>query len=150
MKENQLKIRTALLAGLLLMLVNPLLAQTKGVHFEQGLTWEQIVEKAKKKHRVIFVDCYATWCGPCKQMDRKVYPDSLLGVFMNSDFVSVKLQMDSTAKDNEDVKALYATAKEFQRTYQIGSLPTYLFFYDGKLVHRNEGFQPVLEFLQIA
>ncbi len=39
---------------------------SKVIHFENGLSWEQIKEKAKAEHKYIFVDCYATWCGPCK------------------------------------------------------------------------------------
>ena len=46
--------------------------QYKGIHFEQGLSWKDILAKAKAEHKYIFVDCYATWCGPCKYMDKNV------------------------------------------------------------------------------
>ena len=49
----------------------PLMA-TQGIHFEDGVSWQHVQQKAKAEDKYIFVDCYATWCGPCKQMDKKV------------------------------------------------------------------------------
>jgi thiol:disulfide interchange protein len=45
---------------------------SKGINFENNLSWEQVKEKAKAENKYIFVDCYATWCGPCKAMDKEV------------------------------------------------------------------------------
>ncbi len=55
----------------------------KGIKFENGLSWSQILAKAKTDNKYIFVDCYATWCGPCKEMDKKIYPSEKLGAIMN-------------------------------------------------------------------
>jgi thiol:disulfide interchange protein len=45
---------------------------SKGIRFEHGLSWAQVKEKAKAENKYIFMDCYATWCGPCKAMDKNV------------------------------------------------------------------------------
>ena len=45
---------------------------TKGIHFVNGLSWQEVLQKAKAENKYIFVDCYATWCGPCKAMDKEV------------------------------------------------------------------------------
>src|ERR1700755_1757351 len=76
----------------------------KGVHFEHGLTWSAIKLKAITEHKYIFVDCYATWCGPCRYMRVSIFPQQTAGDFFNSRFISVEIQMDSTAKDDEEVK----------------------------------------------
>lgn len=37
----------------------------QGIQFAD-LTWQDALKKAKKENKIIFVDIYATWCGPCK------------------------------------------------------------------------------------
>ncbi len=70
----------------------------EGIAFEEGLSWQQVKEKALAANKHIFLDIFATWCGPCKQMDKQVYPNDTVGRFMNARFISVKVQMDSTKK----------------------------------------------------
>jgi thioredoxin-related protein len=127
------------------------IAQEKGIHFEEGLTWEQVLAKARAQNKFIFVDCYATWCQPCKVMDQKVYPDDSLGLYMNEKFISVKVQMDTTKSDREQVKLLRPAARLFEKEYTINSLPTYLFFApDGKVVHKQAGVQSIGLFKLLA
>ena len=45
----------------------------KGIRFEKGLSWQQMLDKAKVEGKYVFVDCYATWCLPCKWMDKNIY-----------------------------------------------------------------------------
>jgi thiol:disulfide interchange protein len=39
---------------------------TKGIQFVHNLSWQEILQKARAENKYVFVDCYATWCGPCK------------------------------------------------------------------------------------
>lgn len=129
----------------------PLMGMGQGVHFENGLSWQQIKEKAKRESKYIFVDCYATWCGPCKMMDRDVYPENSVGAVLNDRFVSVKVQMDTSKKDDEVVKAWYADAHAFLTAYKIADFPSFLFFSpDGKIVHRGLGYHKAQEFTRLA
>ncbi|RYE18605.1 MAG: DUF255 domain-containing protein, partial [Sphingobacteriales bacterium] len=115
-------------------------ATNKGIHFEEGANWKEVVAKAKKQNKYIFVDCYATWCGPCKQMDKEVYPQAKVGEFFNSKFISFKLQFDKAETDNEAIKRTYADAEMFHKKYPIMGYPTFLFFTpDGKLMKSNTG-----------
>jgi thioredoxin-related protein len=118
----------------------PLNTIAQGIQFEEGLNWEQVQAKAKKLSKSIFVDCYATWCGPCKEMDKTVFTDASVGKYMNDSFISLRVQMDSTTNDVTNIKLLYPLAKTFTEKYQIASLPTFLFFSsNGTLLHKGIG-----------
>lgn len=146
---KQVKTISKCLLVLLLMAPIVALGQDQGIRFVQGMTWQQIKDKAKAEHKYIFVDCYATWCGPCKQMDANVYPDKAVGNYYNSHFISVKLQMDKAPDDEESVKAWYGIAAALDRTYTINAFPTFLFFdSDGKAVHKVTGSEGIESFIQ--
>ncbi|MRG47421.1 thioredoxin fold domain-containing protein [Chitinophaga sp. SYP-B3965] len=115
-------------------------AQDKGIKFEHGLSWKEIQAKAKAENKYIFIDCFTTWCGPCKYMTANVFPQQEVGDFFNSKFINVKLQMDVTPGDNEEVKKWYEDAKAIGEQYSVRAYPTFLFFSpDGKVAHRMVG-----------
>lgn len=128
--------------ALFLLFLLPLfaIAQDKGIHFEHGLSWKEIQAKAKAENKYIFIDCFTTWCGPCKYMTANIFPQQEVGDFFNSKFINVKLQMDVTEGDNEEVKKWYEDAKAIGEQYSVRAYPTFLFFApDGKIVHRMVG-----------
>src|ERR1700733_9286108 len=111
-----------------------------GIRFEQGLSWDDIKLKAKEEGKPIFMDCYTTWCGPCKFMSEHIFTQKMVGDFMNEHFINVAVQMDRTAKDGEEVKKWYGDVTNINSTYPIVEYPTYLFFDpDGKPLHRVIG-----------
>jgi len=125
--------------------------ETKGIHFESGLSWKQLQEKAKAENKYIFVDCYATWCVPCKTMDETIYPLKEVGDIFNQQFISVKIQMDKTNYDDSAIKKWYRDAGDLSRTYSIKSFPTYLFFSpDGRPVHKAVGTRTPDGFIVLA
>jgi thioredoxin-related protein len=112
-----------------------------GIVFENYLSWSEIKQKAKDENKFIFVDCYATWCAPCKAMDKDVFTKAVVGQFMNDNFISVKVQFDQTKADNYQVKQWRPVADEIMQNYQINVLPSFLFFApNGKIVHRSAGY----------
>jgi len=116
--------------------------KNKGIHFEKGLTWQQVKEKAEKENKYIFVDCYATWCGPCKMMDKNIYTNESLGDFINKEFVSIRLQCDTSKNDSPDIQTWYGDAHRLLLEYNINEYPTFLFFSStGEVVHRGLGYQ---------
>jgi len=118
----------------------PMMMQAQGIKFEEGLTWNQVLQKAKAENKYIFVDCYATWCAPCKIMDKSVYPNDTVGSFFNEKFVSVKVQMDTTKSDNDFTRQWYADASMMDSKYNITAFPSFLFFSpNGDIVHRDVG-----------
>src|SRR5665213_2730421 len=116
-----------------------LFSRAQGINFEKGQSWQQILAKAKAEHKYIFLDCYATWCGPCKAMDNDVYPVDSVEAFMNAHFISIKVQMDRSPKDNDTVKSRYNDVVMLEKTYAVHAYPTFLFFDEnGKAIHRAE------------
>jgi thioredoxin-related protein len=122
-----------------------------GIRFEQRLKWNKLLAKAKAEHKYIFVDCYATWCGPCKYMDANTYSVKEVGDVYNKDFISIKVQMDQTAADDSATKKRYDLATMFGEDYHIDAYPTFLFFdSDGKPVHKVTGRMDASAFVQLA
>jgi thiol-disulfide isomerase/thioredoxin len=127
------------------------IAQVEGIAFENNLTWQQVLRKAKEENKYIFVDCYASWCAPCKWMDQYVYANDTVGDFMNRAFVALKVQMDTTQQDSTEVRDWYVMAHEIGEQYRIRNLPTYLFFTsDGHAVHKAIGRVNIPDFLTLA
>lgn len=78
---------TALLCGFL----GRVAAQ--GVEF-RDLTFGQALEQARTENKLVFMDCYTSWCGPCKNMLKNVFTLPEAGEFMNAHFVCVKYDME--------------------------------------------------------
>jgi len=130
---------------ILLVLIFPILAvaqpKVNGINFAKNLSWDEIINKAKNENKYVFVDIYATWCGPCKKMDLEVYNKDTVGTFMNANFISIKVQLDTSAKDNSYIRSWYSRAKSICREYNVHIFPTFLFFAPtGKLAFRDAGY----------
>lgn len=101
--------------------------QTKGTQFFKGTVAEALA-KAKAEGKMLMVDCYTLWCGPCRMMATKVFPDEKLGQFMNDHFVCLQLDME------------HGEGPERNKTYQVKAYPTFIFFdADGQEKSRFEG-----------
>jgi thioredoxin-related protein len=122
-----------------------------GIKWATGLTWEQIKQRAKQEKKYIFIDAYTTWCGPCKLMDKNVYTNDTVGDYFNDRFISVKVQMDHTSKDNEFIKSWYDDAVALGKLYRVDGYPSFIFLNpQGEIVHKGMGYQQVKAFLSIS
>jgi len=123
----------------------------QGIKWVEVLSWDEIKAKAKQENKYIFMDCYATWCIPCKKMDKEIYPNEKLGKLVNEKFIAVKVQMDSTRDDIERIQKWYRTVQELNKKYTIPGYPAYLFFSpEGELVHQDEGYKSVEDFISLV
>lgn len=131
----------AILSVCLLALVFGVQAQApEGMIFTKAKSWEEVKAIAKAEGKYIFLDGYTTWCGPCKVMAAKIFPQKSVGDFFNKHYINLKVQLDTTAKDNDEVKGWYKDAHYLMTNFKINVFPTYLFFSpDGELVHREIG-----------
>lgn len=100
---------TALIAAVTMM--------AQGMAFEpEGTTLEQASAKAKAENKLIFLDCFTSWCGPCKKMARDVFPQEQVGAFMNPRYVNLKIDMES------------AYGAPLAKKLQIQAYPTFVIF----------------------
>ncbi len=57
--------------------------------------WQSALEESATNGKDIFLDIYATWCGPCKMMDANVYTNPAVYEYYNSNFVNLKVDGES-------------------------------------------------------
>nr|WP_295870591.1 thioredoxin family protein [uncultured Chitinophaga sp.] len=112
-------------------------AQT-GIPFFKG-SWKELLDEARLQHKMIFVDVYTEWCGPCKYMDREVFTDAGVGRKYADRFIAYKLD----AEKGEGVT--------LARKYNVGAYPTFLFLNSGGyLVHKAVGERDKALFTELA
>ena len=66
----------------------------KGITFFEG-TWQETLAQAQKEDKLIFLDAYANWCGPCKMMKKNVFTSTKVGDIFNEKFINVKMDMET-------------------------------------------------------
>ena len=114
-------------------------AQNQGIQFFQG-NWSEAVSQAKMNNKLIFVDFYTQWCGPCYNMAKDVFTRQDVGQFYNNHFVNVKMD----AENGEGI--------ELSKKYKVRSYPTYAFIDPAteELVHRSGSRQSAEQFIYTA
>ena len=97
------------------------------VKFETRST-DAVREMAVKTGKLVFIDLYASWCPPCRMMERQVFSRKDVGEFMEQRFVAAKYDTDKP------------TGRELLKKYGNGAIPLYLVFNtDGDLLGRIQG-----------
>ena len=56
----------------------------EGIVFMENQPWSEVLQKAKEQNRLIFMDCYTVWCGPCKGLAKDIFPQKKVGDFFNA------------------------------------------------------------------
>ncbi|MDZ7345839.1 MAG: thioredoxin family protein [candidate division KSB1 bacterium] len=76
----------------------------------------QSIESLLAEGKPVFIDFYADWCAPCKQLDRRTFSDPQVAELAES---FVMLKVDCT-QPNERVKSL-------MQQFQVSGMPTLVF-----------------------
>lgn len=109
-----------------------------GIDFFHG-TFEEAVAEAKNQDKIIFVDAFAIWCGPCKRMSATVFTDPAVGEFYNKNFISLKMDMER------------GEGLEFRKKYPITAYPTLFFIdYTGDVVTKGVGALEAESFINLG
>ncbi|MBD2751370.1 thioredoxin family protein [Spirosoma validum] len=85
-----------------------------GIQFTE-VSWREILKKAKAEKKIIFLDAYASWCGPCKMLQKQVFTQKEVGDFYNSKFINVKMDMEK------------GEGPALSQVYPLEAYPTLLF-----------------------
>lgn len=103
---------------LIFLLVLPMIPSAQGIAFDE-MPWRDALAKAKQENKLLFIDAYATWCGPCKAMAKYEFTQESLGEFYNENFINLKLDMEKS------------DGRTFDAQYPVSAYPT-MFFLDGE------------------
>jgi thiol:disulfide interchange protein len=98
------------------------------INFSTKEYW-QVLALAKTAHKKIFVDAYATWCGPCKQLQNTTFKDAKVAAYYNKNFINFKIDVEKGEGIN------------LAQKWKIEGLPTLLFIDEkGKIIADHVGY----------
>ena len=111
------------------------LENKEGIQF-QDLTFDEALKRASKEGKMVFMDCYTIWCGPCKMMNEKVFTQKVVGDFFKKHFISLKVDMEK----GEGI--------ELGKRFDVRAYPTmFIFDANGNIIHRLQGARGVEDFM---
>jgi thioredoxin 1 len=101
--------------------------------------WDQALKAAHDENKLIFLDIYATWCGPCKMLKQYTFSDSSVGAFFNKNFINVSV-------DGEK-----GVGPQLAQQYSIEGYPTLIVADEtGKVILFTAGYIPKDVLMQFA
>lgn len=110
-------------------LISPAQTEFRHISFDEGLA------AAKQEGKLVFIDFFTTWCGPCKMMSAKTFPQKEVGDFMNAKFIPMKMDAE-----NEGL--------ELAKKFGVKAYPTYVVIdADGKEVAKFSGYMDGPKFI---
>ncbi|MCX6279098.1 MAG: thioredoxin domain-containing protein [Bacteroidetes bacterium] len=107
--------------------VSPGFGQKRSIAFIEK-PWSEIIALAKAQDKLIFLDAYTTWCGPCKWIAANMFTNDSIADFYNQKFICAHFDMEK------------GEGTALSRTYQVKAYPTLLFINgNGEMVHKIVG-----------
>ena len=92
---------------------------------EVKITAENFAREVLEANKLVFVDFYADWCGPCKMLSPILH-----------ELAEEKADVLKVGKVNVDEEM------ELAMQFQVSSIPLVVLFKDGKAVAKSLGFRP--------
>lgn len=112
--------------------------KNEGIQFHQG-NWEEALKKSKDVGKPIFLDISASWCGPCKLLKSRTFPNNEVGTFYNSNFINVMV-------DGEKGEGM-----ELARKYNVRGYPTLIFIDgNGKVIAQTAGYRNPKQLIELG
>lgn len=101
--------------------------------------WDAAKQKAAKENKLIFLDVWATWCGPCKLLKKNTFTNKKVAEYFNQNFVNASIDIDQ------------APGETIAATYGIKALPTLIIAdASGKVIVYSTGYMDANELLKFA
>lgn len=123
-----MKNKIATLTLIVLSLVNVKWLAADGIEFIHDKQFQDILNMAKAENKLVFIDCYTTWCGPCKRLAANTFPDPQVGEFFNMAFINTKFDMEK------------GEGPSIASRYSVTAYPTMLWLDgDGNVKHKYVG-----------
>src|SRR5688572_20723999 len=81
------------LTAVLVLGLSTIVSAQEGIKFFEG-TWDNALAEAKAQKKPVFVDCYASWCVPCKMLEKETFPDKAVGEYYTGQFINYRIDME--------------------------------------------------------
>jgi thioredoxin 1 len=108
------------------------------IQFSQQ-TYKQVLAIAKASHKRVFVDAFATWCAPCKELRKTTFKDAKAAAYFNHHFINFSIDVEK------------GDGVELAKTWQVEGLPTLLIVNEnGKVLANHTGYVDGNGLLQFA
>ena len=102
----------------------------------RSISFDEALKAAKQENKLVFIDFYTDWCGPCKKMANEVFPQKMVGKFMNENFVNLKFNAEKEGK-------------ELAVRYKVSAYPTFVILdTEGKVLGELKGAMDGPTFIQ--
>ncbi len=115
-----------LLMTIAVVLVTLTASAQDGLQFIKSSSFQEALNIAKQQDKILMVDVYTTWCGPCTYLAENIFPSAEL-----NDLNEVMIGYKIDAEKGEGVS--------FASKWNVRAYPTMLFFYDGEHIGTMKG-----------
>jgi thioredoxin-related protein len=110
----------------------------QGIQFSSG-NWESVLQTAKAQNKLVFIDVFTSWCGPCKHMAKETFTKKSVGDFFNSHFINYRVD----AEKGEGVT--------IAKKYGVHAYPTCMFITSsGEVAYKFLGSKDTIEVMKEA
>ncbi len=103
----------------------------------QWVPYEVALDRAEAENKLVMIDFFAEWCGPCKKMDAVTFHDARVAESIDAAYVPVQVDCESGRKGPGGLSGV-----ELADRYDIKSYPTIVIARaDGTVVERMSGYR---------
>lgn len=111
--------------------------EKESIHFLTKASFDEALNMADRQDKMVFIDCFTSWCAPCKWMEQNVFVNDSVYKFYNKHFINFKIDMEK------------GEGPSLRKKYGVKSFPTYLFVNEqGDIVHRTASRMEAADFLK--
>jgi thiol-disulfide isomerase/thioredoxin len=93
----------------------------------RAATFDEAMQQAQAADSWLIVDATAVWCGPCKTMDQRTWPDAAVAEWLESHGIAIQIDVDEH--------------QALARKLEVRAMPTVIAFRAGQEQDRVVGFR---------
>lgn len=132
-------LKTLSLSAILSVCIFAFAQAQEGIRFNNQGAFEAVLAESEQSGKLVFMDCYTSWCAPCKWMEKNVFINDTVSALYNARFVNYKMDMEK------------GEGPALTKRYGVKVFPTYLFLNGkGEVVHKATSRMEVAEFIEEA
>ncbi|MFC6102764.1 thioredoxin family protein [Olivibacter domesticus] len=113
-------------------------SENTGIIFSNQ-SFKKMLVIARASHKNIFVDAYAIWCAPCKQLQKTTFKDAKAAAYFNKNFINIRIDVEK----GEGI--------DLAKKWQVEGLPTLLILDEkGEIIADHTGYVDGTGLLEFA